>query len=204
MAALRRPNAITQRSRPWFGGKIIADAALNTIRFRGGDNVVVAILKPRPAEFRRMRAEDVDAVAALEALAYEFPWTRGIFADCLRAGYDCIVLNDGVATIGYGVLSCAAGEAHVLNVCVDPQGQSRGHGRRLLRELVQLARQHGALRVFLEVRPSNASAIALYHSEGFNEIGRRPRYYPAANGREDALVMAMELVDEDIAVMPPL
>jgi ribosomal-protein-alanine N-acetyltransferase len=102
------------------------------------------------------------------------------------------------------MLSLAADEAHVLNVCVDPLVQSRGHGRRLLRELVRVARQRGAVRVFLEVRPSNAPAIALYHSEGFNEIGRRPRYYPADNGREDALVMAMELVDEDIARMPPL
>ena len=79
--------------------------------------------------------------------------------------------------------------------------EGRGESRD---DLVQVARQHRAARVFLEVRPSNAAAIALYHSEGFNEIGRRPRYYPAVTGREDALVMAMELVDEDIAVMPPL
>jgi len=194
VAALRRPNAITQRSRPWFGGKIIADAALNTIRFRGGDNVVVAILKPRPAEFRRMRAEDVDAVAALEALAYEFPWTRGIFADCLRAGYDCIVLNDGVATIGYGVLSCAAGEAHVLNVCVAPVLHGQGHGRRIVKRLIDIARWQRVERVYLEVRPSNLRAIGLYESIGFNEFGRRPNYYPARRGREDAIVMAMELL----------
>ncbi len=66
----------------------------------------------------------------------------------------------------------------------------------LLRALVRLALERGARRVFLEVRPSNAAAVALYHSEGFNEIGRRPRYYPAQNGREDALVMAMELAFE--------
>ena len=153
---------------------------------------------------RPMHEEDLDAVMEVELRGYPFPWTRGIFQDCLRADYPCRVLvqDDGIA--GYAVLSIAVDEAHVLNVCVDPLCQSRGHGRRLLRELVRVARQRGALRVFLEVRPSNTSAIALYHSEGFNEIGRRPRYYPTANGREDALVMAMELVDDDISVMPPL
>jgi ribosomal-protein-alanine N-acetyltransferase len=111
--------------------------------------------------------------------------------------------EDGLL-MGYGLLSIAADEAHILNICVDPLCQSRGHGRHLLRALVKLARDHGAHRVFLEVRPSNTPAVALYHSEGFNEIGRRPRYYPAREGREDALVMAIELVDDDIQVMPPL
>ena len=153
---------------------------------------------------RPMHEGDLDAVMEIELRAYPFPWTRGIFQDCLRAAYPARVLEQAGNIIGYGLVSIAADEAHVLNVCVDPQGQSRGHGRRLLRELVQLARQHGALRVFLEVRPSNASAIALYHSEGFNEIGRRPRYYPSHDGREDALVMAMELVAGEIETMPPL
>ncbi|KRG69400.1 alanine acetyltransferase [Stenotrophomonas terrae] len=153
---------------------------------------------------RPMYDGDLDAVMEVELRAYPFPWTRGIFQDCLRADYPSRVLVQDDGIVGYGVLSLAADEAHVLNVCVDPLCQSRGHGRRLLRELVRVARQRRALRVFLEVRPSNTSAIALYHSEGFNEIGRRPRYYPTSNGREDALVMAMELVDDDISVMPPL
>ena len=152
-----------------------------------------------------MRGEDLDAVMAIEQRAYPFPWTRGIFIDCLASGYSAWVLECGRQIIGYGLLSVAADEAHVLNVCVDPQVQSRGHGRLLLRALLDSARKHRAQRVFLEVRPSNPNAIALYQSEGFNEIGRRPRYYPAANnGREDALVMAIELLPEDISTMPPL
>ncbi len=158
---------------------------------------------PAPV-LRPMHEGDLDAVMEIELRAYPFPWARGIFQDCLRAGYPGRVLVGDAGLLGYGLVSIAADEAHVLNVCVDPLRQSRGLGRRLLRDLVRLARQHGAARVFLEVRPSNTSAIALYHSEGFNEIGRRPRYYPAGSGREDALVMAMELVDEDIARMPPL
>jgi ribosomal-protein-alanine N-acetyltransferase len=143
---------------------------------------------------RPMRDDDLDAVMEIERRAYPFPWTRGIFRDCLQAGYPAWVLDDGGRLAGYGLLSVAAGEAHILNVCADPALSRQGHGRRLLRALLQQARGRGAQRVFLEVRPSNGAAIALYHAEGFNEIGRRPRYYPAANGREDAIVMALELL----------
>lgn len=146
---------------------------------------------------RPMRIEDLDAVMVVERRAYPFPWSIGIFRDCLFAGYPAWVLLEGGAFIGHGVLSVAADEAHVLNVCVDPARQGRGHGRILLRALVDAARGRGASRVFLEVRPSNPAAIALYEDEGFNEIGRRPRYYPAANnGREDAIVMARELFSD--------
>ncbi len=140
-----------------------------------------------------MRESDLDAVLDIELRAYPFPWTRGIFQDCLRANYPAWVLHRDGAMIGYGMLSMAADEAHVLNVCAAPEEQGRGYGRRLLRTLLQQARTRGAQRVFLEVRPSNTGAIALYHAEGFNEIGRRPRYYPAKGGREDAIVMAKEL-----------
>lgn len=144
---------------------------------------------------RPMREDDLDTVIAIEQRAYPFPWTRGILRDCLRADYPAWVLLQHNAIIGYGVLSIAADEAHILNICTAPEAQGRGHGRRLLRALLQIARGRGVRRMFLEVRPSNPHAIALYHDEGFNEIGRRPRYYPARDGREDALVMAMELFE---------
>lgn len=151
--------------------------------------------EPAPAAaLRPMRDGDLDAVMDIEHRAYPFPWTRGIFRDCLRAGYPALVLDDGSAIAGYGLLSVAAGEAHILNICADPALPRQGHGRRLLRALLLQARGRGAQRVFLEVRPSNPAAIALYHGEGFNEIGRRPRYYPAASGREDAIVMALEML----------
>jgi ribosomal-protein-alanine N-acetyltransferase len=148
------------------------------------------------ATLRPMREGDLDAVVAIETRAYPFPWTRGIFRDCLQAGHAMWVLESEGALLGYGVLGIAAGEAHVLNLCIAPEAGGRGHGRRLLRALLRVARGGGAMRVFLEVRPSNPHAIALYHDEGFNEIGRRPRYYPAPNhGREDAIVMALEFLD---------
>jgi ribosomal-protein-alanine N-acetyltransferase len=151
--------------------------------------------RPAPGtQVRPMRQTDIDAVSAIENRAYVFPWTPGIFRDCLRAGHHCWVLEAGATLLGYGVLSAAAGEAHILNICIAPEYQGRGHGRRLLRRLVDLARWHQANQVFLEVRPSNPRAIQLYRDEGFNEIGQRPNYYPAEKGREDAIVMAMELL----------
>ena len=141
-----------------------------------------------------MRPADVETVAAIEQRAYEFFWSATIFLDCLKVGHECWLLEARAGIIGYGVLSCAAGEAHILNLCVAPEHQGHGHGRRVLHRLVDIARWHMTDRVFLEVRPSNPAAIALYHREGFNEIGRRPNYYPARNGREDAIVMGMELL----------
>lgn len=156
---------------------------------------MVANLKDPYPSFRAMRAEDLEQVAVIEVAAYPFPWTYGIFRDCMSSGYDCWVLASPGKVVGYGVLSVAAGEAHLLNLCVAPAEQGAGNGRRILARMLDLARWHRAERVFLEVRPSNTHAIALYDSAGFNEIGRRPNYYPAKRGREDALVMAYELLD---------
>ncbi len=149
---------------------------------------------PASTTLRAMRESDIGAVMSIETRAYPFPWTDGIFRDCLNACYPSWLLMQDDIVIGYGVISVAAREAHILNICIDPDVQSQGHGRRLLRALVRVARAQNAERIFLEVRPSNPRAIALYFEEGFNEIGRRPRYYPANMGREDAIVMAMELL----------
>jgi len=154
---------------------------------------VVAILKEQQPAMRAMRVEDIDSVVAIESEAYEFPWTVGIFRDCLRAGYECWVLAQADEVVGYAVLSVAASEAHLLNVCVARKHERAGQGTRLVRRMMDLARWHRAERMFLEVRPSNTRAIALYDRIGFNEIGRRPNYYPARRGREDAIVMAIEL-----------
>lgn len=148
---------------------------------------------PLAVHFRPMRQADVPLVADMEARAYAFPWTSGIFRDCLNAGYQCWVAESDPGLLGYAVLSIGADEAHLLNLCVDPALQGKGLGRRLLRRMVDLARWHMADRIFLEVRPSNPAAIALYASERFDRIGQRPRYYPAKDGREDAIVMALEL-----------
>ncbi len=149
---------------------------------------------PLTEGLRPMRASDLEAVNAIEQVAYPYPWTRAIFADCLAAQYPAWVLEGEGRLLGYALLSIAVGESHLLNLCVAPAAQRMGHGRRLLRAMLRLARAQGAERMFLEVRPSNPGAISLYHDEGFNEIGRRARYYPAREGREDAIVMALELL----------
>jgi ribosomal-protein-alanine N-acetyltransferase len=154
---------------------------------------MVAVAKP-VIQVRGMRMDDLATVAALEVLSYEFPWSPGIFGDCLKTGHPCWILSVDEVTAGYGILSMGAGEAHVLNICIAPDYRGQGLGRHLLGRLLDISRWNGAERVFLEVRPSNPLARTLYESVGFTEIGRRPRYYPAHDGREDAIVMALDLL----------
>jgi ribosomal-protein-alanine N-acetyltransferase len=136
---------------------------------------------------------DLDTVMDIESHAYDFPWTQGIFRDCLRVGYCCWCYeNDGLIQ-GYGVMNVAAGESHILNITVRPESQRQGIGGKLMKHFLQLARRHEADTVMLEVRPSNKLAISLYEKLGFNEIGVRRNYYPADEGREDALILALSL-----------
>jgi [ribosomal protein S18]-alanine N-acetyltransferase len=143
---------------------------------------------------RPMREADLGAVMKVELAAYPFPWTDGIFRDCLRVGYCCWVVEDPTGIVGYAVLAAGPGEAHLLNLCVAPWRQGAGLGRRLLDHMVALAREHRADSMFLEVRPSNVHALALYRDAGFVEVGHRRDYYPAGAGRrEDAVVLAKNL-----------
>ncbi len=140
-----------------------------------------------------MREPDLGAVMAVESTIYSHPWTRGNFADSLRAGYECFVLRSGVQLLGYFVLMVAAGEAHLLNLSIAAEHQRAGHGSRLLGEAMALARKLGARSLFLEVRPSNRGAQALYTRFGFRKVAVRRGYYPAHPGREDALVLTLTL-----------
>ena len=142
---------------------------------------------------RPMESGDLARVAALERESYVFPWNDQIFADCLRVGYHCVVVDTAAGVAGYGVLSMGAGEAHVLNLCVAESLRRRGIGRGLLLALLTHARDRGVRDAFLEVRRSNRAAIALYHELGFECVGTRRGYYQAHEGREDALVYRLEL-----------
>ena len=152
-----------------------------------------AILKDTVPQLRPMREHDLARVVAVEQRSYEFPWSMGIFADCLRVGYCCWVFADGDRVCGHGIMAVAADEAHVLNLCVDPDYRRRGLARLLLGHLLSVASDHQAQIVFLEVRPSNSGAIELYHQTGFSQIAVRRGYYPATVGREDALVLGKTL-----------
>jgi ribosomal-protein-alanine N-acetyltransferase len=146
--------------------------------------------------FRAMTEADLDRVFENELRAYAYPWTRGNFVDCLREGKECRVAEVDGKVVGHGVLAVAAGEAHILNVCIARDRQGCGYGRALLSDLLERARRARVDIVFLEVRPSNRVAIELYESAGFNAIGVRRNYYPAAFGHEDAQIMAMDMRSE--------
>jgi len=150
-----------------------------------------AVLKEIP-ELLPMREPDLEEVMAVESAIYTHPWTRGNFADSLRAGYECRVLRLGPQLLGYFVLMVAAGEAHLLNLSIAAPHQRTGYGSQL-REAAGLARGLGARGVFLEVRPSNRPAQALYTRFGFRKVAVRRGYYPAQAGREDALVLTLPL-----------
>lgn len=152
-----------------------------------------ALLQQAPRGVRPMVETDVGAIMEIELRTYEFPWTDGIFRDCLRIGYCCWIYEEADVVLAYAVMSVGASEAHILNICVIPEERGRGLARHLLIHLLQVARDHKADVVFLEVRPSNPAAIALYQTSGFNEVGMRKAYYPAANGKEDAIIFARSL-----------
>lgn len=143
----------------------------------------------QPLHFVPMCCEDLDWVVAAERELHAFPWTRGNFEDSLSAGYSCWVAWQGQQRIGYAVMMHVIDEAHLLDLSVAREAQRAGHGWALLAHTLQVAVQNGAQQMFLEVRPSNLAALSLYQRAGFVELGRRRNYYPALNGREDAIVM---------------
>jgi len=151
-----------------------------------------AILKDLPA-MRPMRLLDVYEVLAIEEDIYAHPWTLGNFRDSLQAGYSCWVMECAGPVMGYGVLMVGVREAHLLNLSVARGWQRRGFGRRLLHHFVDLARGYEAHRMFLEVRPSNVAARALYADSGFRQLTVRRGYYPAHEGREDAILLGLDL-----------
>ena len=144
-------------------------------------------------QFRPMQLDDLDTIMAIEPQIYPYPWTRGNFSDSLSSGYSAwvLMLNDQI--IGYSLMMLVLDEAHLLNLSVAKPYQKQGLGRTLLEHMVSIAKSNQMANMFLEVRPSNVSAIALYENVGFNEMAIRRKYYPAANGREDAVLMGLAL-----------
>lgn len=145
---------------------------------------------------RRMEVDDLDLVLRNENLSYPHPWTRRVFQDCLRAGYECWVLDIDTDIAAHGIMSVAAGESHILTLCVHPAYRRGGLGRDLLQHMLTQARELGAEHCFLEVRPSNEGAQQLYYKAGFVTVGQRQHYYPAgepSGTREDALILSLDM-----------
>jgi ribosomal-protein-alanine N-acetyltransferase len=151
-----------------------------------------AVLRP-DASLQPMSEDDLDEVLEIERGIYEFPWTWGNFSDSMNAGYSCWVYREADVLIGYCIIMAMADEAHLLNLSVSAKHHRQGYGRMLLEHVIAVARQHSARSLFLEVRPGNTAARELYAANGFGQIGTRRDYYPARDGREDALVLAIDL-----------
>ncbi len=141
-------------------------------------------------QFRPMELNDLSEVMRIETLAHLFPWSERVMQDCLHAGYTCSVIELRQLVVGFSLLSFAADEAHLLNICIDPMFQRQGLGRQLMENVMRQSRERKVKRIFLEVRISNQSALQLYQSMGFRQIGVRRDYYPAEKGKEDALVLS--------------
>jgi ribosomal-protein-alanine N-acetyltransferase len=141
---------------------------------------------------RPLQPEDLDAVVVIEEAAYPFPWTRGIFSECLRVGYGCLGVFLDDSLVGYVIYNWGAGESHLLNLCIHPAHQGQGLGSLLLAQALERVRAMDCHAMYLEVRPSNPEAAGLYERRGFRVVGRRPGYYRSVDGREDAIIMRLD------------
>jgi len=152
---------------------------------------------------KTMQAQDLSDIMRIERASYDFPWSEKIICDCMKIGYHALVLKNAERLCAYAFASSAAEESHILNICVDPEHRGCGYAKALLQQCIATVMVHGAKVMFLEVRESNRSAICLYESMGFVEIGRREDYYrrkvdadkikKTTRRHEDALVMSRDL-----------
>jgi ribosomal-protein-alanine N-acetyltransferase len=152
-----------------------------------------AVLEQTAPLLRPMHEHDLSIVLEIEKRSYGFPWSLGVFSDCLRIGYSCWAVVYDRRPAGYGIMTVVAGESHILNLCIDPDYRRRGFASVLLHRLLATARDHYAATAFLEVRPTNEGAIGLYEGMGFKQVAVLRAYYPATQGREDALVFRKSL-----------
>lgn len=153
----------------------------------------LAVVHETAHRVRPMTGADLPQVERIERASYTHPWSRGNFADSLGAGHSMWVREAEGELIGYYVMMAAAGEAHLLNLTIAPIWRRHGLGRDLLEHCLGRACDHRAAALFLEVRVSNLAAIALYRGSGFADLAVRRGYYPAHEGREDALIMKKTL-----------
>jgi [ribosomal protein S18]-alanine N-acetyltransferase len=145
-------------------------------------------------QLRDMIDSDLESVLLIEQQVHAHPWTRGNFSDALSGDYLCKVAELDGKMIGYAVLMQGVDDAELLDIGIAAQNQRQGWGRKLLQAMLALAQELGKQRMVLEVRASNAVAIALYRSMEFVEIGLRRDYYPVENNRrEDAILMGRQL-----------
>jgi len=157
---------------------------------------LLSIGEEKSLYIRALKDADIRSVLEIERQMYTYPWSEEIFRDCLKVGYSNWALIKDDSFIGFAILSIAAGEAHILNICLDPTYKRQGLGKAFLDELFIVAKKKKVDCIFLEVRPSNIAAVNLYKKIGFKQIGQRKNYYPAESGREDAIVFSFDIPAE--------
>jgi [ribosomal protein S18]-alanine N-acetyltransferase len=142
---------------------------------------------------RKLTPQDAPSMYAMEVSANHFPWSLHQFTDSFAIGDFGWGIERANLLVAFALFSHVIDEATLLNIVVHPHWQRRGMARELLVCGLQQLSERGAARCLLEVRVGNLGAIALYSSLGFDVDGRRRDYYPAAHGREDALLMSRHL-----------
>jgi ribosomal-protein-alanine N-acetyltransferase len=145
------------------------------------------------ADVRELGEMDLPRLMQIERTCHLSPWSEPVMRESLQGRHRGFGLFERSQLVGFAITLDIVDECHLLNLCVDPAHQSRGFGRELLREIIARSIGRGCGFIYLEVRVSNRTAIHLYQSEGFNEVGIRPNYYPGKAGREDALLMTLDL-----------
>lgn len=144
---------------------------------------------------RELRSDDVDDLSNIEQAATAYPWSREQFASGLAAKeFGWGVEVDGLL-VGFAIFNSVLDEVTLLDIAVHPDWQRRGLAKRLLAATLPELPKRNASRCLLEVRVSNVAAVALYKSLGFDEDGYRRNYYPTHDGRENALLMSLNLQD---------
>ena len=151
------------------------------------------VIFPEEIVFSMMEDSDLESVVNLESLAYEYPWSGKIIQGCFEAGYRIWIGKVGLTHICQAFVSVVAGEAHLLNLAVHPKWQKNGCGKAILRRVIEDIKLLNVEGIFLEVRISNHLAISLYEKFGFSQIGERRNYYPASDGRENAIMLGLQL-----------
>ena len=147
---------------------------------------------PEALRFEPMRPQDLQAIEAIERLAYAGRgWTRDILAEALHCGHECWVAIARGRPIGHAVMAAGDGRARLLSLCIHPSAQRRGHGAALARQMIQRARERDAVALTLEARPSNTAAQRLYAALGFRKVGCRKGFYRSPN--ESACLLELRL-----------
>ncbi|ELZ5939597.1 ribosomal protein S18-alanine N-acetyltransferase [Providencia stuartii] len=144
-----------------------------------------------------LKQSDLATAFLIEKLSHDFPWTERVFYGNQGEKYHNIKISVNNQIVGFAITQCILDEATLFNIAIHPDYQGKGYGRLLMEQLITDLVDKGILTLWLEVRESNAAALRLYDKLGFHQVTVRKDYYPAKQGREDALILALTLFNDE-------